>query len=185
MTEMLFSIFGFALVAGFADAPMRRWISRAQSTRLDYAWHYTSHFLWGLAAWLFLSAITTAILSKWIVPGQSVYIFSGSPITLWPNILWGVLIFWVVTGNRDSREGDTKTSTVEGRIGAILDAVIWLIGTGAKLAFWAIGATFLCGIAYALWTGWRRIFEEIPPSGAIIIGAAIIAYAIMHSLRKD
>ncbi len=185
MTELLFSIFGLALVALFADAPMRRWLSRAQSPRLDYAWHYASHFLWGSAAWLFLSAITTAIISKWLVPDQSVYIFSGSAITLWPNIFWGILIFWVVTGNRESREGDTKTSTVDGRVNAIFDAIGWLVGNGVKLALYAIAAAILFGIAYVFWTGWSKIFDAIPPSGAIIIGAVIIAYAIIHSRRRS
>jgi hypothetical protein len=151
-------------------------------SRLDLL-HYARNIIFGLAAWLWLTVLSTYGLRTALFQDQSNYIFSGSPITVIPAIFWGLIIAWLASGKRVISEGDGGLSTTEQRFDKLFDWLARAVSFLGYSALWIVAAVIL--FVLVSWFG-NLIDERISsmaPSKAIILGALIIAIAIYLGVK--
>ena len=179
MMSFFNSLVVIALVSLLAKVPIEKGLAQFKEGKLLGVWHFTFRAIWGAVVWLMLTVFSSAGLHD-LFPNQETYIFSGSWITLLPALLWGLLISWIVLGKTAKPENGGLVSTYEDR----LDAAISGTGRAMKYAFYALLAV-LGIIAFFLFGTWiNNQVSEMPASSAIIVGAMIIAWAIVASRKS-
>ncbi len=119
------------------------------------------------------------VLQKFF-PEQSVYMFSGSDITLWPSVILAMAIGWLVIGPENNIEAKAgRYSSFERRSSALLSLTLKI---GKWLGLIALG---LLGLLLFFWVadGLKDAIESMSTSEAVFAGAVIIALATYYGLR--
>jgi hypothetical protein len=165
------------LVALFAEPAVEKRLRKRPKATV--AWGYFFRISWGVTAWFWLTVFAGMVLQKFF-PEQSVYMFSGSDITLWPSVILAMAIGWLVIGPENNIEAKAgRYSSFERRSSALLSLTLKI---GKWLGLIALG---LLGLLLFFWVadGLKDAIESMSTSEAVFAGAVIIALATYYGLR--
>lgn len=142
-------------------------------------WRYFFRISWGVALWFIFVSMISDLLHRNLAPDQNTYIFSGSPITLWPSLIIAAVIGWIVIGPERNDEASGPYSSFDKRL-ENLGLMAWTVMKGG---LWL--AAGLLAIVFLYWFGTavQARIETMPTSEAVIVGAVIVALALYYGLR--
>ncbi|MCE2842084.1 MAG: hypothetical protein ACK44O_13135 [Novosphingobium sp.] len=168
-------VWGIAsLVALFADHSVEARLSANGQKTAGKLWSVLFYVLWTGSVFFILSLGTIAFLKRYF-PDQSIYLLSGSPITAYPIVFWGVVCGWCLTGIPAALlDRNVERYSPEKQLDQLFAFPGWVFRKALWILAWAIGVALI--VLVGMWAG--ESVEKMAPSTAIIFGAVIIAWAI-------
>jgi hypothetical protein len=166
----------------FAISFVLNWIVTTKLRHKQVIVNFFGYFLrisLAILIWTTATLFAATSIASYIRPKQDLYLFSGSDVTFWPALIFGLVAAWIVIGPEEPGDDSSRFSSADKRWVALVSLVWW----AAKALLWIA----LAGLAFVIliWVGEAASdrIAQMSNSEAILLGAIVIAYAIYASAK--